>query len=1222
MYRVMSSGSYASYESHQDHTTTSSGRLDASKFGSLLDQAEEESEVLYYSNSSPGNQDQDDNQDETEDESVQSRSQLSLYLEETKRRHQQKMTADSSISTGIHSASTIADSASSSEDTHSSNSNSDSDDLSTCAHPGVEAFQPSHQHHQNPHSQETQNFCDESRDMQTREQTDPFPATPLSTPNQLVPVCTNNTQSTDTTESCTSSSNTPQEYYYYHHRHHHYQETPPHTRQLAPDQDYEDQYDHTEYLAYPTFQEQETPLDNQSYQEHDWPDQHQAELCYHSDADEGSYAYAPADDCHEDYQETPFDEAPSVAPSHQSVASPCHDSVACSSHSAEIADEESATEEHDPVARELFPQHDYENQAEESEGEANVEPDQETDSPCIHSSDDTTPAECDSIYCQTNNDDDENDDEEEEDGAATAVDHPSTETSSVTSTPTTDDHNSDSPAHSSDHEEVDHPPPLPPQVQRCHTPDPSDLTMEHDQSWWEEWDEEIQRQMPSINALASLSADGQDMMNLTQLQHYLEGVAGEDPILQGIAVAFYKGLTLQQERHDAKIQDLQEQHKQQLAMLRQQHQPSNNNNTTSPSSPTRTEALRRRWRSKTSRSVDFTRPAPLVGDNDRDHDTFTVATVLSTMSCRELSMERYRARILRQMNAGLEADAVTKTQQQPPPESNKEAPQQNSEEIQRLLDDLQQAERRQKKLEQQLKQAGVVLAEDIPYQEAKDQVARISKRMNEIGDSGVEHDDPVMQKSLREEYYRLEKDMERYIAALMLTDEFMQEQQQAEDDWEASQVQENQHALQQIRRHMPVMVRMMARKQLEEEGIPPAMIKKFQRTNVLLLLRRDPKAIARWHPSNLESLRVSGMTLTERRALHHHLLPAVAIWTGRQGASSSDALNERKLTWWQTMRSNLKESLVRYERHVQEADDGVAGHRCNLIGKQCPVRANEAMDYSGDLGFPADDVYEESTPVAKAETTDGSNSDPAQSSSTKDDKIAKDRLEQLREHYKSDPKRIQQVSRALQVCEAMDTAMARIDTQLEEWIIKQLQPSQTDSSEGQVDGALEFLAELRSSLSSWLLRDSVCIVEIGLSEELGKAARDYLGGARENILCGELSPDHVRLKHLALLVEKQLHELHLRNDVFVSSSPGASLPLETRERKSRTEIMAELRRREGSGQNGGKVSNCNRTSLPSPGPIAKDSTPRRKPTNHASKPKKGPAPNALLAAISARRGAN
>ena len=168
-------------------------------------------------------------------------------------------------------------------------------------------------------------------------------------------------------------------------------------------------------------------------------------------------------------------------------------------------------------------------------------------------------------------------------------------------------------------------------------------------------------------------------------------------------------------------------------------------------------------------------------------------------------------------------------------------------------------------------QSGIAIAEDIEYQEAKDQVQKIAKRMAEIGGSDV------AEAALREEYFKLEQEMERYNTALMLTDEYQAEQDAAERKWEEDNAAANIEALKKIRRHMPVKIRHMSEADLTNNPspngkfLPKSIAKKFKRTNVLQILRLNPDDIERMHPSTLENMRVTGLTLTERRALYVHL---------------------------------------------------------------------------------------------------------------------------------------------------------------------------------------------------------------------------------------------------------------------------------------------------------------------------------------------------------------
>ena len=66
--------------------------------------------------------------------------------------------------------------------------------------------------------------------------------------------------------------------------------------------------------------------------------------------------------------------------------------------------------------------------------------------------------------------------------------------------------------------------------------------------------------------------------------------------------------------------------------------------------------------------------------------------------------------------------------------------------------------------------------------------------MGEIGSSDVVHPDKEKQKQLREEYFTLEQDMEKYNTAMTASDEYIQEQKRAEQQWEDGCLAENQKA--------------------------------------------------------------------------------------------------------------------------------------------------------------------------------------------------------------------------------------------------------------------------------------------------------------------------------------------------------------------------------------------------------------------------------------------
>lgn len=365
----------------------------------------------------------------------------------------------------------------------------------------------------------------------------------------------------------------------------------------------------------------------------------------------------------------------------------------------------------------------------------------------------------------------------------------------------------------------------------------------------------------------------------------------------------------------------------------------------------------------------------------------------------------------------------------------------DAEKMGELLQMLDTAEKRRKKLEKQLAQAGVAIAEDIDYEICIKKVAEIGKRMGEIGGSDVTHPDKEEQNRLREEYFKLEQEMEKYNSALMLTDEYQAEQDRMEQKWEEDNAPGNLEALKKLRRHMPVEVRNMSEAQLTTEPtpngkyLPMAMTKKFKRTNVLQLIRRDPDDIVRMHPSTLDNMRVTGLTLTERRALYEHLRTVGPQWK----AMKAEKMTERKWTWYNMMKGNFKENLASWQRHVDQygppgahpyATRANPNEGCPLIGKQCPLKADKLIDYDGDYGFPEDAVYEVSD-VKKADTDDPGAKAMQEALELMKEKKANERSDALKKHYNG---KLLQVSKANGSCEQMDEMMEKLEFGMMKWI--------------------------------------------------------------------------------------------------------------------------------------------------------------------------------------------
>ena len=465
-----------------------------------------------------------------------------------------------------------------------------------------------------------------------------------------------------------------------------------------------------------------------------------------------------------------------------------------------------------------------------------------------------------------------------------------------------------------------------------------------------------------------------------------------------------------------------------------------------------------------------------------------------------------------------------------------------------LLEKLHEAEKRQKKLEKQLAQAGVAIAEDIDYSEAKLKVEEIAKRMNEIGGSDVVLADKEEQTRLREEYFKLEQQMERYNTAMMMTEEYQAEQDRIEALWEATNAPQNEAALRKLRRHMPVNIRHLSEADLTTKPspngkyLPKAIAKKFKRTNVLQCLRLNPNDIECMHPATLENMRVTGLTLTERRALYAHLLPIGPKWK----KNKAEKMTERKWTWYQMMKSNFKESVAPYQRHVEKygppenhpyatRENPNAG--CPLIGKQCPIRADKVIDYDGDYGWTEEAEFEVSE-VRKADVEDSGAKAMAEARELAKEKKANERADILKKHYKG---KLLQVSKANGSCESMDEAMDNMENNTMRWIEFIIEKGADDKKELQyfTDSLNEFKLKLldyaqRSGMQMTGKKtkgggsaDIRSPVEASLAEEVGECSREFFKFIRDRMK--ELGARDTRITKTMEMLEGILSDLHDRN---------------------------------------------------------------------------------------------
>jgi hypothetical protein len=432
--------------------------------------------------------------------------------------------------------------------------------------------------------------------------------------------------------------------------------------------------------------------------------------------------------------------------------------------------------------------------------------------------------------------------------------------------------------------------------------------------------------------------------------------------------------------------------------------------------------------------------------------------------------------------------------------------------------------------------------------------------MGEIGSSDVTHPDKKEQNKLREEYFKLEQGMEKYSNALMLTDEYIAEQKRKEKEWEETNAPGNLEALRKVRRHMPVEVRNMSEFQLANDPspngkyLPASIAKKFKRTNVLQIIRRDPDDLVRMHPSTLENMRVTGLTLTERRAVYEHVRKCGPIWE----SGKAEKMTERKWTWYNMMRSNFKENLASYKRHI--AQYGPPGNHpyatranpnkgCPLLGKQCPLKADKLVDYDKqDYGWTDEAVYEVSD-VKKASVDDSGAKAKAEALELMKEKKANERAAALKKHYKG---KLLQVSKANGSCESMDECMDNMEFGLEKWIedafdnvgakltddVKKKEAAAfNDVFNSTKLGVLDFCGRAGMQLSGKKTADQKpdprSLIEACLSEEVREMFQVFAKWIGDRLKKTEIMD--TKIKNTTKLLTGLLDELHARNEKVIKA---------------------------------------------------------------------------------------
>ncbi|RLN71241.1 hypothetical protein BBJ28_00007022 [Nothophytophthora sp. Chile5] len=341
-------------------------------------------------------------------------------------------------------------------------------------------------------------------------------------------------------------------------------------------------------------------------------------------------------------------------------------------------------------------------------------------------------------------------------------------------------------------------------------------------------------------------------------------------------------------------------------------------------------------------------------------------------------------------------------------------------------------------LERQLQHAGISVAEVIPYAVAKQKVAEISKRLQEIGSSEVVLENKQAQAAARKEYYVLEQEMEKYHTALVMTDEYIEEQRRQEFEWEEANRVANIDAARLLRSAIPVDISWLSEKDLTRLETPTGAVfpaelaRRLKRTNVLQLLRVNPKTIVKMHPSVIEGYRTTGLTLLERRALHHVMQEPFQEWKKQQ----KEEMAQKKYAWYSKLKDALVAAVANFEKHCELSTESVDAtesengkdpstqlHTCELLGLSCPVRAEEKVRklYSG-LGFSPDAEYFKDE-ILKSDPEGAGEKALLEAQAHAREMVANQRQRDLKVHYKMN---MRGVAQALVALEEMDALLERV----------------------------------------------------------------------------------------------------------------------------------------------------------------------------------------------------
>lgn len=403
-------------------------------------------------------------------------------------------------------------------------------------------------------------------------------------------------------------------------------------------------------------------------------------------------------------------------------------------------------------------------------------------------------------------------------------------------------------------------------------------------------------------------------------------------------------------------------------------------------------------------------------------------------------------------------------------------------------------------LERQLQHAGLSAAEHIPYAVAKQRVAELARRMSEISDheSQLKNQPHTKQAvtALRREYFALEQEMERYHTALLLSDEYLEEQRAAERSWEDKNAAANAAALRTVRAALPVAIAQLSEAALRRVATPSGrplsadLARRFKRTNILQLVRVAPTTLIKMHPSVVENYRTTGLALLERRALHAALQQPMAAWAIEAGASgaasnNNNMLSGKKHAWARKLRDAFAQALSAFDQHMAQhhADGRVDSATCPFIGKMCVVWAEKAVEQlyaNAQLGFPEGDVYAEQDIVRSSEGGERGGAGggargaermlPCVDEQVQAEMTRRQRL--LKQHYKN----VRQVTMALASMEELDSAMDRLRRMDEDAMMLMDEAESGGATEVEEERRWEaMVTEAKDTLSELARRAGICL---------------------------------------------------------------------------------------------------------------------------------------------------